>query len=243
MTAQAAQALRPAATPSPVNHTAPAVAAVGGGSVPPPVDDSQARLGVLLSGMGDRLHMAEQHTTSLEARCTLLDSLLQQLLESTQHDGVRTMLQMQAQLYDIAASLQHLLLRVDVLERRVTHAVEEGEGRLESVLGALVGALRQQDVMAAHEAQVAELRAAVAELARKLEAVEGAGAVVGRVGSPRTPKGGGTAGGMLVGLACMMCCHLPNTQGRHRGSCCRAWPSKSWLHGLSAGSVDCHFCC
>lgn len=181
--AQAAQAQRPAATPSPVNnHTASAVPQTHSDVLQGPSVDPQGGLGMLLSGMGNRLHVAEQHTTALEARCSLLDSLLQQHLDSAQQDGVRTSLQTQAQLCNIAASLQHLSLRVDVLERRVARAVEEGEGRLESVLQALVHALRQQDEMG-------ELKAVVMDLARKFEAVE-TGLGGARVGSPPTPEGG-----------------------------------------------------
>lgn len=181
-----------AASPLPTNSP-PAAASVGGPAQDdvwhgrPPVDP-QGGLGVLLSGMGNRLHTAEQHTMALEARCSLLDSMLQQHLDRAQQDGVRTALQAQAQLSEVMATLQHLTLRVELLERRVASAVEEGEGRLESVLGALVHALRQHDVMAASESQLAEVRGAVAELARKLETVETV-AGVGRVGSPQTPEG------------------------------------------------------
>lgn len=163
-----------AAAPSP---SAPEEPDQGQGRPPDPDVDW------LLAGMRTRVDMAEQHATALEARCTLLDSMLQQHLDSAQ-DGAA--LQVQAQMYDMRATLQHLSLRMDMLEQRVAHAVEEGEGRLESVLAALVQALRQQDAMAAHEGQLEELRAAVADLAHKVDV----GGRVGRVGSPPTPEGG-----------------------------------------------------
>lgn len=218
VTAQAAQAQRPAATPSPT-HTSPLPRVASLGGVFPghgdawqgraPADTQRGGLDQPLSGVGTRLHVAEEHTTALEARCALLDSLLQQHLHASQQDGVRAALQTQAQLCEMTAMLQHLSMRVDVLERRVASAVEEGEGRMESVLGALVHALQQQDVMTANAVQLAEVRLAVAELARKMETVE-AVAGVGRVGSPHTPEGG-SHGAQWV---CIKAC--PGKRGAHR---------------------------